>query len=235
MRQFTARITRLAAREDGQIAAQIVGALPAAHAPGQFYLAHGVGIAGQYLRLPLFPETSGPDRMALDLPPDLAGLQPGDELDLIGPCGRGLALPDHARNVLLMAGTAGAARLRPIAHAALARRCSVVLLCQTPQPLADLPLEIEVRMGTSDLADALAWADALCAHLVPASLGDLQRQLRDNAADGGQMAAPWAQAFCLPPVPCGVGACGACAVPTTGGWRFACVDGPWFDLPGLEL
>jgi hypothetical protein len=35
-------------------------------------------------------------------------------------------------------------------------------------------------------------------------------------------------------LPCGVGACFGCALPTAAGPRLACTDGPVFDLMALE-
>jgi len=44
----------------------------------------------------------------------------------------------------------------------------------------------------------------------------------------------FAQALLMPLIPCGVGACRACAVPTHRGYRLACTEGPFFDLLELE-
>ncbi|MBI3361525.1 MAG: hypothetical protein HY023_10485 [Chloroflexi bacterium] len=238
MRQFTARIVRLNALANGHVLAAVAGPLPGGHAAGQFYLALPAErnqSARHYLRLPLFLESFGPDGMTIELPPDLTYLSPGDELDLIGPCGRGLILPERARNVLLIAGPAGPARLRPIADSALARRASIVLYSETPQSLDGLSPEIEARFGPAHLSEAVGWADAIYADLERSALSDLQRRLRDGAANGEWPTLPLAFALLKPPMPCGVGACLACAVFTSHGWKLACADGPFFDLLDLEL
>jgi dihydroorotate dehydrogenase electron transfer subunit len=38
-----------------------------------------------------------------------------------------------------------------------------------------------------------------------------------------------------PPMPCGTGACQACAVQTRRGWKLACREGPLFPLAELSL
>ncbi|MEK6573063.1 MAG: 2Fe-2S iron-sulfur cluster-binding protein [Chloroflexota bacterium] len=44
----------------------------------------------------------------------------------------------------------------------------------------------------------------------------------------------YARALVTCPMPCGTGACGACAVKTIHGWKMACVDGPFFSLTELD-
>jgi dihydroorotate dehydrogenase electron transfer subunit len=232
VRQFRVTLARLLALADGRLAAELGGATPLDKAPGRFYLAlPPAGFDGTYLRQPAHPildEAGGP---ALELPVAWAGrgLQPGDELDLLGPCGRASSLPEHAYNVLLIAGPSGAGRLLPLASAALARRAAVTLVCAGPQTLRGLPAEVEVRFGLEGLGEMLAWAQAVYAHLPPGELRVVQALLR--AGPAGREA----RAYCLPPAPCGVGACGACAVPTRSNWRLACLEGPWVDLVELEV
>jgi dihydroorotate dehydrogenase electron transfer subunit len=238
VRQFTLKLSRLAAlpAAGGSLEAETQAAAPLSSAPGQFYLARAVGAVPEaYLRQPVFagPQTDG--RTTLELPAAWAHLQPGDELDLIGPCGRASDLPEHARNVLLIAGPGGAGRVLPHARAAIDRRASVVLVSTEPQPISDLPAEIEIRFGLEGLAEALAWADVIYADAPFEHLRQLQSRMRAATAQGTRPAGPPARAYCLPATPCGVGACGACAVPTTRGWRLACVEGAWFDLLELEL
>jgi hypothetical protein len=246
VRQISVRLSRLTALPNGGIGAEIAGEFPLSTAPGHFYLASVANdTPGGYLRRPVFASLDWAGQGILELPSEWVGLRPDDDLDLIGACGRACDLPDAARNVLLIAGPAGPGRLLPLARAALARRAAVVLLFAGPQPLTGLPVEIEVRFGLEGLAEALAWADAVYADLPPAECRDLQGRLRAIVGHDDQSATlrrgdrrparPRAWAYRLPPVPCGVGACGACAVATRHGWRLACLDGPWLDLLDLEL
>lgn len=78
--------------------------------------------------------------------------------------------------------------------------------------------------------DTIRWADVLACGLPLEQLMILAQRIRAirlNWADG------MAQALVLPPPVCHVGVCGVCAVPTRGGYRLACVDGPVFDLKEL--
>jgi dihydroorotate dehydrogenase electron transfer subunit len=114
-------------------------------------------------------------------------------------------------------------------------------------PIQLLPPSLEVRIATSDgsighagsLLDVLpgmvGWADAICIASDPdvyASLADVIRASSHlpSLVRGRRR---FAQALVVPHMPCGVGACQACAVSTRHGPRLTCTDGPVFDL--LEL
>ena len=230
MRQFTVRLARQTALPDGRIVGEFSAPVAPGHAPGQFYLARAGAAPGSYLREALFPEAAG--GWAFDLPPAWAALRPGDEMDLIGPCGRGWPAAEGGR-VLLIAGALGARRVLPLARAAVEQGAAAVLLCERPQPLGDLPAEVEVRFGLAGLPEALHWATSVYADLPDESLAELRRWLSDGARPGGWPGGPQVRAFRLPVTPCGVGACGACAVPAGRGWKLACLDGPWFEMSEL--
>ena len=229
MRQFTAKIERLASAPDGGTRAEL--SATTTHAAGQFYLA--LADSTRYLRSALWPADSGGERLIAALPPDLAHLAPGDALDLIGPCGRATPLPTPGQNVLIVTGDDGLSRLRPIVASALSRHCGLTLYSDSPLALDDLPPEIEARFGPTHLSESLNWADVIYVDLPPAELPDLQARL--GGENLPRPAPPRAIALVLPPAPCGVGACGACAVPTTRGWQLACADGPAFELNELTF
>jgi dihydroorotate dehydrogenase electron transfer subunit len=230
VRQFSLVLRRLVALPDGRLAAEVGQEAVLDSSPGRFYLALAADMRGAYLRQPVHPAADEAGS-ALEVPAAWAHLQPGEALDLLGPCGRACELPERAHNVLLVAGAHGASRLLPLARAALARRAAVTLVSAGTHTLRGLPAEIEVRFGAAGLGEALEWADAIYADLPAADLPALQARLRAAAGTSG----PEARAYRLPPAPCGVGACGACAVATRSGWRLACLDGPWFPLLELEL
>jgi hypothetical protein len=223
VRQFTARLARQTALPDRRIAGEFSAPGAPGHAPGQFYLGQARAAPSGYLRQPIFPEGDG---WIFDLPPAWALLRPGDEIDLIGPCGRGWPTPEGT-NVLLLAGPSGARRVLPLARLAVAQGAAAVLLCERPQPLGDLPAEVEVRFGLAGLPEALRWATSLYADAPDETLVQVRRTLRGGGWLGGSAAA---YVFRLPITPCGVGACGACAAPARRGWKLACLDGPWFEL-----
>ncbi len=151
-----------------------------------------------------------------------AALEPGDTLDLVGPCGRGFSLPPGATHLLLVAGTLN--RLYSLAHLALERHFSVTLLLASDAPLPSLPFDVEVQRGalTAELA---AWADLITADVPdPLAFAQQARRLRLNPPPG------FVQALITPLMPCGVGACQACWVEIGHHRRRACVDGPVFHL-----
>lgn len=189
-------------------------------APGQYFLAAS---AAAFLRTPLFPFSTQTGHWEFWVAPahPLAGLQPGDDLDLVGPLGRGFDLPSGASRLLLLA--PALERLFPLMYGALARQWSVVWLLPDDDrtaPLPDLPSAVEVQRGpvTAELA---AWAE-LAALDVPAPLEDARR-IRSLCPP---RPAAFVQALITPTMPCGVGACQACWVSLPRGRRRACCDGP---------
>jgi hypothetical protein len=153
----------------------------------------------------------------------LASLQPGDTLDLLGPCGRGFTLNLRATHLLLVAETFE--RLYPLLHHALANRYSVTLLLDSTAPLPAVPPAVEIQRGplTPDLAH---WAD-----LIALDLPEPEAYARAARALGlTPRPADYIQALRVPLMPCGAGACQACWVEVGDNKRLACVDGPVFKL-----
>lgn len=223
MRQFTLGVAEIAT-SGGQIYVRCGGGPEVAAAPGQFYLARA-GIAAQpFLRVPLylFHTQSGGPEFFVDPAHPYAALEPGDTLDLVGPCGRGFSLPPRAAHLLLVAHTLE--RLYSLARLALERHFSVTLLLPPDAPLPSLPLDVEIQRGalTADLA---AWADLIAADVPdPLTLAQQARRLRLNSPPG------FVQALITPTMPCGVGACQACWVEIGHHRKRACVEGQVFHL-----
>jgi dihydroorotate dehydrogenase electron transfer subunit len=140
--------------------------------PGQLLLAD---TEADYVRRPFFPITLNDDGLSLLLPPGspLRRLGPGDELDCLGPLGKGFPLPPHAHNLLLLAqaGGFGVAGLQAeprsksqqngvtflltLIDQALAAGRNVLLIHEAPTvaqlfPPTDLPPGVEVRLATAD-------------------------------------------------------------------------------------
>lgn len=221
--------------------------------PGQFLLA---STETEYVRRPLFPIAIEKDSFSVLLPPTgpLRRLVPGDELDCIGPFGRGFSLPPAAYNLLLIAQYSGfgvneeqhsVTFMLTLIDQALADGKSVLLVQEAPTvaqlfPPAVLPLGVEVRLITEDgsrghagkaldiLPEFAQWADQVCAVGHPEWYRDLVRVLREHRLSVGEGLA-WG--LIAPEImPCGLGVCGGCAVDSGRGYQLACTDGPVFDL-----
>lgn len=215
--------------------------------PGQLFLAD----LGGPIREPLFPAALCGDALELLLPAGhrCASLEVGRQVDLLGPVGCPLPLPEAPARVLLVADGAGLPVLLPVARAGLAAGCAVAALLvggvgdDVDSWLALLPAAVEVHsVGSNAQADAgrlreafdplVRWADAVLAALDPSLYPALKGSVQDVRLEP---AAFFAKALVVPPLPCGVGACRGCAVSAKRGYRLACTDGPFFDLLELEV
>jgi dihydroorotate dehydrogenase electron transfer subunit len=174
----------------------------------------------------------------------LCELAPDDEMWLLGPLGRGFALPRSDRRPLLVGGGVGIAPLAIWQDALLAQDCAV---------------PVSVLLGFRDAAHAEGGAllrDAILA-TEDGSVGHrgMVTDLLERALDRDAQATVYA---CGPPpmleavralcerrqVPaqlalesgmaCGFGACFGCVVPTRVGYVRLCVDGPVLDAGELE-
>ena len=223
MRQFTLSVAEIAT-SGGQLRVRCGSDLELTAAPGQFYLARAGRATQPFLRVPLYPfhTQSGSPEFFVGPTHPYAALEPGDTLDLVGPCGRGFSLPPRAAHLLLVAHTLE--RLYALAHLALERHFAVTLLLPPDAPLPSLPLDVEIQRGTLT-ADLSAWADLIAADVPdPLTLAQQARLLRLSPPPG------FVQALITPTMPCGVGACQACWVEIGHHRKRACVEGPVFHL-----
>jgi dihydroorotate dehydrogenase electron transfer subunit len=213
---------------------------------------------GGYLRIPLFPaylDSTGFDILVAAAHP-VATLLPGSTVNLVGPLGRGFELPQGARHLLLVADTPRLPTLLPLTSlgpgSGDSSQLSVALLLSANSardlyPIQLLPPSLEVRIATGNgsighagslldlLPDMAGWADAICIAADPEVYPSMTDVIRASSLLPWQVRGRgrFAQALKVPSMPCGVGACQACAVSTHHGPRLACTDGPVFDL--LEL
>jgi len=171
----------------------------------------------------------------------LAERQPGDELTLFGPLGKGYAVDGQSQNLLLVAGGLGVAAVVALADEAVAAGRAVTLLQGARNaaklfPPESLPSEVEVLSATDDgsaghhgpvtdlLAGHLSWADQVFACGPSAmfrSMADVLREARTRKP---------VQALLEERMGCGTGICYGCAVFTRRGVRLVCRDGPRFEL-----
>lgn len=157
----------------------------------------------------------------------------GDTLDLLGPVGRTLEFAPNAQHVLLIGEGTRVAALLPMAQQAIQENRAVVLFSRTNSkddafPAHLLLPEIEYHTG-GDLpgGDLITWADAIVAN----GSDQLYSELKDGIrAARYRLERGLARVLFDEQIPCGTGACYACAVKTARRVRLACVDGPAFDL-----
>jgi dihydroorotate dehydrogenase electron transfer subunit len=218
MRQFILSVAEVAVLP-GLVRVRCEGSAPI-FAPGQAGLAFTHLSAQPFLRVPLYPfhsETQGFE-FCLETAHPFAALAPGDELDVVGPCGRGFDLPPRLARLLLVG--VSPARLFSLMHLAIERRLAVTMLIPPDAPRPSLPEQVELQRGalTAELAD---WADLIALDVPePEALARRILELRPGRSIGS------IQALTDVPMPCGTGACQACWVETRRGRKLACVDGP---------
>lgn len=155
--------------------------------------------------------------------------QPGTELQLRGPLGRGFELPKHAKRVLLAALAGSPGRLLPLATLALKQGTQIVMC--SPGPANDkLPIEVEVREMAA-LRELLRWADYLAVDVRVEDLAELHKTL---GVDEKLPPALTAEALVLAPMPCGrLAKCSVCAVSTNGKDVLLCEQGPVVSINHL--
>lgn len=152
--------------------------------------------------------------------------QPGTELNIRGPLGRGFNLPRSVRKLALASIGSGPGRLLPLAAAA--PNAEIALFCDAP--VGELPFSIE-QQGLENLPEALVWADYLAIDISIQDLDDLATYLKLKPPLPKKFLA---QVLVRTQMPCGgVAQCGVCTLSTNRGNKLACADGPVFDLRDL--
>jgi dihydroorotate dehydrogenase B-like protein len=211
--------------EDGLRHARVSCAWNLIPAPGQYLLA-GDG-SDSPLPVPLFHTDSALQGFIAAAPiPD--SWNPGMELHLRGPLGRGFSLPSSVRKVGLIALDVSPARIRGLIQPALKQDAAVVIVSKSNSD--SLPDEVEVH-PVAALNDIVDWADYLAFDVARENLN----QLKERLGKLNQVAAEKdAQILIRTAIPCGgIAECGICAVTLKSSWKLACKDGPVFDWKEL--
>jgi dihydroorotate dehydrogenase electron transfer subunit len=173
----------------------------------------------------------------------IARSQVGDQLDCLGPLGRGFGLAPGAARLLMVGGGYGVAPLVALAEQALPRGSEVVLLVGAATaahvfPADRLPAAVEYYTATvdgthgqagvvTDLVDRfLPWADAVYGCGPTGMLESLARHCSGRPGLPVQLAMEQQMG-------CAVGVCLACVVPTVDGYKRVCRDGPVFPAEAL--
>jgi Iron-sulfur cluster binding domain of dihydroorotate dehydrogenase B len=155
--------------------------------------------------------------------------RPGTSLDLAGPLGHGFDLPREVQRLGLVVLGNTVSRLMPLIGQIGKSHAGITLF--TDLPLPRIPAMLEAYPLAS-LAQVLDWPDFLAIDLPSQGLAELRNVL--GIRDGSDLHCP-AQVLVTMSFPCaGLADCGACAVPGRRGWKFACKDGPVFDLCQLK-
>ncbi|MDY6796809.1 MAG: dihydroorotate dehydrogenase electron transfer subunit [Actinomycetota bacterium] len=173
----------------------------------------------------------------------LSARKTGDILDLMGPLGRGFAVGDGQRSILVAGGT-GIAPLHFLAGCMKERGLCAFLLWgmeggdeygELPNIIAD---RFDLRLSSMDgkrgirgsAVDLLeACREEGCTALYACGPRPMLLSLTDRARD---MGFTLFQVSLEERMACGVGACRGCVIPCstpTGGYLSACRDGPVFD------
>ncbi|MEN8240412.1 MAG: hypothetical protein ABFS17_00700 [Chloroflexota bacterium] len=200
--------------------------------PGQYFQAHRLKDEHAVLPITLYPggmtNKSGSE-IFTTAPPIPPTWQPGDELLLRGPLGKGFQLPHQTSRLALAALDAGCAHLLPLASQVLENGGEVALFTDHSTP--HLPTQVEISPLAS-LGNALLWANFLAVSGTPNQVTNLKTKLNPRQ----ELPCP-AQALILIPMPCGgLGSCGVCALPGNKGKALlACEDGPVFDWQQLPF
>lgn len=154
---------------------------------------------------------------------------PGENLNLWGPLGKGFGLETGVNSVYMAAIEGNPVRLLPIISHALAKGNSVSLFLDQPNTclLASLPVEIEIQPLAS-LPEELDLAEYLYIDVARRNLPRLRSLLskRKNICPG--------QVLVRSDMPCaGIADCQICALETQRGLKLTCQDGPVFRLEDL--
>lgn len=172
----------------------------------------------------------------------LAGLQQGDEVDVVGPLGRPYPMPPHGRPALLIGGGYGAAALVGLAARLRTASSAVVSICGAAtadrlSSVAELSAFGEVMVTTDD---GSAGRTGLVTDAMAEVLGDAgvvyacgpMGMLRAVAEDATAAGLPSYVAV-EESMACGIGVCMTCVLPVVGAdgrTRFSrsCTEGPVF-------
>jgi dihydroorotate dehydrogenase electron transfer subunit len=212
--------------------------------PGRFVLIRDPSTFDPYLPQVAWLWQAGNGRAAFTLEPEDAVAQRtqiGDWLHMLGPLGQAVEVGNSARRILLVGAGIHTAPLVAIAHAALASHLAreLVLVSQADGENEVMPPylmspEIEYRVAARNestgkwlTSELVAWADRIIASGTSELYHHLAAKVRQCHY---RLVTGMAQVCVHVEMPCGVGACYACALHTSAGVRLACTDGPWFDL-----
>lgn len=210
--------------------------------PGQFALVRDPVSFDPYLRRTawFYRRDNGAHtedtRVAFTLPtrdPLVQRTHVGDVMDVLAPLGRQIDFEASAQHILLLGEGYRVAPLLAVAESAVKQNRAVTLLTRgDPFAAHLLPPEVEYRAEEAPNAELIAWADTVIA----SGSDDWYRLIGETVrATRYRLEPGFLRVIVDLPMPCGIGACGACAVSSASRRvRWACTDGPIFDWVELE-
>jgi dihydroorotate dehydrogenase electron transfer subunit len=169
----------------------------------------------------------------------LAGVKPGEALDLLGPLGRGFEIKSETRRLVLVAGGLGLAPLGFLADVAAAQGKEVTLLLGAASagmlcPIGKLPQAETCVLSTDD--GSMGRKGFVTASL-PAYLPQADQvfacgplPMFRTMAEDASLKDKDVQVSLEVRMACGLGVCYGCTVSTKAGLRQVCKDGPVFRL-----
>jgi len=227
MRMSKGRVSELLLDATGERGARVACPEGAVPEPGRYLLAWSPDDKDASLAAPIFP-TEIADHEFLAGSPIPQSWEPGTELSLRGPLGRGFNVPADSRHLFLAALGGTVSRLLTLIKQSLERNVAVALF--TDSPLPNIPTALEVH-PLIELADSLSWADFIGIDLPIDLLDSLTTIL---GMQPGTTTNCTTQVLVSTSMPCGgVGECGVCSVTGKRQSKLACKDGPVFDLQDL--
>ncbi len=218
--------------------------LAASAGAGQFVMVRRDTTYDPYLREPVVIHGVSGDTIALHARVRqpvytwLSHARIGDQIDLVGPCGRRIRPRDIAGNLALISQGSGYGPLAPL----LDMPCDAAhMISHVPTPGQAYPPElvpVSVEMVThvgrdkasdfwASVAEAVAWAH----HVYAVGSTPFYERLRETISRT-RVVIPegFAQVWIDHSLGCGIGACQTCIMPTRRGGRHVCIDGPFYDL-----
>ena len=226
MQSYRARVREISLDKTGEAQAWIECPTAAVPPAGKYVRARAIASPDAVVAQTLF--SAGRRSAGFQAAHVPASWTPGIDLTLTGPLGQGFTLPGAARHILLAVFSPSASRLLPLVDQALASGADVSIFSDTIP--TNLPSRVEIN-PIKLLPENLVWADFIAVDL-PLELIDQTGSLL--GLKGGQFLPCPGQALIYTAFPCsGQAQCGACAVKLNRGWKFACEDGPVFNLREL--
>ncbi len=196
-----------------------------------------------YLREQWIPVAVGPGSVVVEAAPTRF-YAPGDALSVLSPLGRPIPLRPQLLHLLLIAEDALPIPFMHLARQVIGGGVEVTLVLRGAArryPLELLPPEIEVLHGEDDWrwpkqVDMFAWADQVLVVAPPYAYMEVYGHIYATLAQLRHHRVPDGFVFGLfyYPMACGVGACGACLVPSRQRIT-ACTDGPAIDLKQVRF
>lgn len=225
MLQHTARLEGITFTPTGQSAARLSCSAEYIPNPGQPVLAYKPR-DHQPLRKVLFPSQILSDGFVADSPPE-PNWRIGELLSLWGPIGKGFSPPFGSDKWLLACFETAPDRLLSLVQPGIERGAAISLCSEQLPPY--LPPQVE---WISEIGEALAWADYLALDIHIEAISLLHSWL---GLPKGDRPSILTQVLITQPLPCGLGACYACALKGTNGPLLSCTEGPVFELSQLDF